>query len=96
MSKLKTDRSHADNVRVSGKGISSPQRGSTRKQQQKGEEGVTKSGTRVQPRDRSIPLSGQDDQALKLLRSFARESRQTVRKPIRLKFGNRYVSPSSD
>ena len=39
-------------------------------------------------------LPGEDD-SLRLLRDFARESRLTVKKPIQPRFGNRYIARRS-
>lgn len=57
---------------------------------------MTKSGTQAPVQGQPTPLSEPEDQALQLLRKFSRDSRQTVKKPIRPQFGNRYVTPGSD
>jgi hypothetical protein len=56
---------------------------------------MTKSGAQNGSQKQPTPLTGQEDQALQLLRSFSRDSRQTVKKPIRPQFGNRYVAPTA-
>lgn len=94
MRQSKGTEARADNVRDDMKRISSSKRSSTRKHKTQGD-GMAKSGTQTQEQNRAVPVSGQEDQALQLLRNFARDSRQTVKKPIRPQFGNRYVTPGS-
>lgn len=87
--------SQADNVRDGRKGITSGP--STTSRKHRVEEGdMTKSGTQAPVQGQPTPLSESEDQALQLLRKFSRDSRQTVKKPIRPQFGNRYVTPGSD
>lgn len=57
---------------------------------------MAKSGTQSRGQKQASRATAPDEQALKLLRDFSRESRQTVKKPIRPRFGNRYVAPLSD
>jgi hypothetical protein len=56
---------------------------------------MAKSETQNRTKSQATPLSEQEQQTLQLLRSFSRDSRQTIKKPIRPQFGNRYVAPTS-
>jgi hypothetical protein len=55
---------------------------------------MAKSETQDRTKSQATPLTEQEEQTLQLLRSFSRDSRQTIKKPIRPQFGNRYVAPT--